>query len=106
MNYVVEVPTEQDLEYINALSQESQNQWYFDSIMRRSDMLYQHITVDNRVFAVFRDDTVIGALIWPVLVYEFTPDRSIIQITRLDSLSLAIDWVDLRVTEQPPTLAA
>lgn len=75
------------------------NIWYFESLINRTGCLHRHDHHDGRCFVITRDDTVTGALIWPVFVYEFNRDRSSMTITRLPSVSTGIDWIDERVKE-------
>lgn len=73
------------------------NFWYFESLINSTGCLHRHDHHDGRCFVITRDDTVTGALIWPVFVYEFNQDRDRITLTRLTSVQSGFEWIDEQV---------
>ena len=83
MSYQIEIPTDEDLAYIDALNQQDEREeedlvadrarQMFDMLANSSDCLSRH-EFNGSIHLILRDDRFTGGLIWPVVVWEFNAE--------------------------------
>jgi len=80
MSYQIEIPTDEDLAYLDALDRQEEREWedlvesreeqMFNMLANDSDCLSRH-EFNGSIYLILRDSRFTGGLIWPVVVWEF-----------------------------------